>query len=206
MKTFIYFITLLLFGCSKFNKEFDNEQNRIIRMHNIGDTLWYESQNRDLDTFYINKIDSVYAPNRLGVYPSSNYVIIFIKHLPVNHWKGDYLGKGIYEGQPFIQISKAYSKKVLSHYFSIGYRKFYCVLSNNRIKPQIDTLTHKYIGSSDYTINKGEVVEVYFDTINALMKGYKLMNGDQYRLKKISKSNFNVYYDGFKLDTVYKGI
>ena len=184
---------MVLFGCTSFDKEFDKGQNKIIRMHNIGDTLWYESQNRDIDTFYIQKIDSVYSPNRLGVYPPSNYVTIFIKHLPVNHWKGEYIGKGVYKGQPFIQISKAYINKTMSHYFSIGYRGFYCLLNNEGVKPQIDTLMHKYTNKSDYTFNERDVVEVYFDTINALMKGYKLMNGDQYRLKKISKSNFNVY-------------
>ena len=173
----IILLISICYSCKEYDREIDEKFRKHIDMYSPGDTLYYESNLKDLDTFKIEKIDSTFMDGSI-LYPSSKTVEVEIKHLPNNKWiTGQSVGEN---GEPLVYNELLFHvrKDLNSNKYQCGiwYRDLYSAIDVNK---KIDTLIRR---TNNKFLDNESVVEIYWSRDNGMI-GYRKKDGQVYHRK-----------------------
>ena len=197
----IFFFTVIFISCSYSNKDFNlsADERTFLYAFQAGDTLYYESTTKDIDTIIVLGIDSI-EKREMGwimAKPAYKNVWVSIKHIPVD----TFLHSIFYDSLTMkndtgythvISICKIpQSKKVQ---FAFGFKRFSSITETGLGKLYKDTtinstvLSDYYIIENDWKENQKaptDVERVYWTRCEGLV-AYKYNNGT-YWTKKSSR-------------------
>jgi hypothetical protein len=85
---YFYFVlfSVLINSCIDYNDTYREDYKSQLDIYKLNDTLFFESNNKDLDTFKISRFDSLSNESisiNAGLFKSNS---IKINHLPNNNW------------------------------------------------------------------------------------------------------------------------
>lgn len=169
----------LLDGCISYNGHMESKYTNLIGMYKINDTVFFRSENNDLDTIKISSIDSMIVKDPGPDNTPMKKISIKIRHLPLNKWNNgiDYNDEILDEELISILKSQISNNLVDDRYsVFIQYRGFFKQY-NPLFAKQTDTI---FLGTNKHLKNNA-VVEMYWDTNKGLV-GYKNNDGHVYKV------------------------
>ena len=192
---------LVIYGCcsppvEKDKFEFTHGELEFLSPLVIGDTLYFENVQFDIDTIFIRKLNKERyneCSNFIQKAPS-NWRGIEIKHLPNDNWTGTSLDQNESPEityQNLFSMSKDFERNAID--FSISFRGF----QSKAIKPGVDstvsvTLNSKTIENCyrldhyypDRVLNEEDIIRVYWSKKNGMV-GYENKSGETWINKNL---------------------
>ncbi len=199
MKNRISFFSLILLSvsCSYSDRDFnltDNERN-FFAAFKKGDTIYYESSNKDVDSILVLGINSEQKrqPGWLMASPAYNDVYVSIKHLPIDHYTSLIQGTDRTDTtfNQIISILKIPQEKKVEYAFQ--FKRFCSMTSDGLGIIHTDTILINGIPISNYYILEDDNIDrdsaatdihqMYW-TQNGGLVAYKYVNGTYWVKKK----------------------
>lgn len=172
--------TILLVSCHDCDFKIDKNVLRDFNSYDVGQIIYFQSDQGDLDTIKISGIDSYEVCHSFMV-EDHKVLDLKIEHLPYNKWNfGNYFVEkpDSIVNQSLISIDKRGREVQNGYYKSMSYRDFSAEINIEFSEiEKIDTI-------KNISKNVGEIQKVYWSNRNGLV-GYQMVDGEIYKLKNV---------------------